>query len=131
MPDDDKAPWTIKAMPQSARETATRQAKQTGQTVAEWLATAIQHQADRELRSTVIPPGKPGQTVAVLDPASPPSPPLDLAALADAVRAATGVAQAAAEAPALRGLSRDVAGLLRDQVRLARGLAPMGRRREG
>lgn len=126
MTEDDKAPWTIKAISHAARDRATKQAKQHGQNIGDWLAMAITNQVELERRATVIPPGRTGQTnpvVAYQDPV-----PLDLAVLAQASAAVTAMAQAAAETPALRGLSADVAGLLRDQVRLARGL-PLLRRR--
>lgn len=128
MTEADKAPWTIKAMPSVARELATRRAKQAQQNVGDWLAAAIESHVEQERRASVIPPGQGGQTnqsVARYDPAPQP---LDLLTLAQAVASVTAMAQAAAETPALRGLSRDVAGLLRDQVRQARGLPPVSRR---
>lgn len=155
----DRAPWTIKGITPETRQVAKDAANRAGLSVGEWLAGAVRRQADQDRGNAILPPGKPGQTnrqtekalalvgdrqepratldlVELADPlratvktaqAADKQP--DLRGLADALRATVETAQAADELPSLRGLARDATGLLRDQIRIARGLSVRGRGR--
>ncbi len=118
----DKAPWTIKAVSVETRKLAVKSAAQQGVTMAEWLDRAVQGQAERDRGNQLIPPGQSGQDVARFAPVQPPDETgkLDLAGLADALRAVATVA-GAAEMPVPKSLAREASALLRQQIREARG----------
>ena len=121
----DKAPWTIKAVSVETRKLAVRSAAQQGVTMAEWLDRAVRGQAERDRGNQLIPPGQNGQGAARFAPAQLPDqtgkPPMDLAGLADALRAVATVA-GAADMPVPKALAREASALLRQQIRAARGL---------
>lgn len=81
--------------------------------------------------NAVLPPEKPGQAVATIEPMPPEGRPhlpalpdgrtLDLATLADALRAVASYHEAAA-LPAPKNLAREATALVRAQIREARGL---------
>lgn len=120
----DKAPWTIKAVPIETRKLAGACAVKAGETMAEWLARAVRNQASLEAGERVIPPGKPASGAPAVYPATHAVPPVNLRELAEAVQAATGIAQAAGVAvPA--ALARDALAAVRSQLRAARGLPPV------
>src|SRR5215217_3094116 len=83
---DIAAPWTIKAVPVQVREKAVRYARMEGCTMAEWLAKAVETEANRQDGNQVIPPGRP-------EPVSPP-PSVDLADAAAALQAMAAAASA-------------------------------------
>lgn len=118
----DKAPWTIKAVSVETRKLAVKSAAQQGVTMAEWLDRAVRGQAERDRGNQLIPPGQSGQDVAWFAPVQPPdgTGKLDLAGLADALRAVATVA-GAAEMPVPKSLAREASALLRQQIREARG----------
>lgn len=93
--------------------------------MAEWLDRAVRNQAERDKGNQVIPPGQTGQSVARFAPVQPldemGKPPMDLAGLADALRAVATVA-GAADMPVPKSLAREASALLRQQIRAARGL---------
>jgi hypothetical protein len=124
---DEKAaaPWTIKSVKVETRKLAVDSAMKQGITMAEWLDRAVRNQANLDKGNQVIPPGQTGQTLARPDPVQLPTPtgklPMDLAGLADALRAVAALTEAAAM-PVPKALAREAAGLLRQQIREARGL---------
>lgn len=126
MTDDERAPWTIKSVRVETRKLAIASAAKEGLTMAEWLDRAVRHQADLDRGNQVIPPGQPGQSITRFAPVQPPDetgkPTMDLAGLADALRAVATVA-GAAEMPVPKSLAREASALLRQQIREARGKA--------
>lgn len=126
MPDEpERAPWTIKNVSVETRKLATASAAKEGVTMAEWLDRAVRGQAERDRGNQLIPPGQNGQGVARFAPVQLPDKtgklPLDLAGLADALRAVATVA-GAADMPVPKALAREASALLRQQIRAARGL---------
>jgi len=105
------APWTIKAVPVHVREKAVRYARMDGVTVAEWLARAVETEANRQDGNQIIPPAR----------ATLPTPPaLDLGTVAAALSA---MAQAqAAGLPVSKAAGRETVALIREHVRVGRGL---------
>jgi hypothetical protein len=108
------APWTIKAVPVQVREKAVRYARMDGITMAEWLAKAVETEANRQDGNLVIPPGKP-------EPVSPP-PSVDLNDAALALQALA--AAASAGLPVSKAATRDTVALIRAHIRVGRGLPP-------
>jgi hypothetical protein len=108
----DAAPWTVKGLRKDIREAITRQSRMAGISVAEWITLATQNQISREAGNKVIPPGKPEQTRA--------SSGLDLADVAAALQAMA--AAQVAGLPVSKAAVRGVVSLIRDDVRIARGL---------
>jgi len=124
MTDDERAPWTIKNVRVETRKLAVAGAAKEGVPMAEWLDRAVRHQADFDRGYQVIPPGQPGQSLARFAPVQLPDETgkLDLAGLADALRAVATVA-GAAEMPVSKALAREASALLRQQIKVARGKA--------
>jgi hypothetical protein len=112
-------PWTLKSVPPHVREKLLRYAKMANLTAAEWLEKATDTEAARQDGDRVLPPVRHGQTEAV--------PQADLAVLAQSLRAMAEAAVAISSVS--KGAARDVAALVRDQARSARGVAPVGPRR--
>jgi len=121
--ESERAPWTIKSVRVETRKLAVASAAKEGVPMAEWLDRAVRHQADLDRGNQVIPPGQPGQSITRFAPVQPPDQmgKLDLAGLADALRAVATVA-GAAEMPVPKALAREASALLRQQIRAARGL---------
>lgn len=121
----ERAPWTIKSVRIETRKLAVASAAKEGVAMAEWLDRAVRHQAEFDKGNQVIPPRQPGQAVARFAPVQPPDqtgkPAVDLAGLADALRAVATVA-GAADMPVPKALAREASALLRQQIREARGL---------
>lgn len=117
MSDDepDKAPMTIKAVPVATRKKMAACATKRGETMAEWLARAVDTQAERDAGEVVIPPGQPDKPAALAR-ALVTVETADLAALLQAV-AAVGTA---AGLPA--GVAREAYAAARIRLREARGL---------
>ena len=105
----DNAPWTIKAVPVHVREKAVRYARMDGLTVAEWLARAVETEANRQDGNQIIPPDR-----------LPTPPSIDLATIAAALSA---MAQAqAAGLPVAKAAARETVAMIREHVRVGRGL---------
>ncbi|HZI75802.1 MAG TPA: hypothetical protein VFD73_17620 [Gemmatimonadales bacterium] len=107
-------------MTQSAIEQATplcgphvRYARMEGVTMAEWLTKAVETEAQKQEGNQVIPPGRPRET-------SLPSPTIELHDAASALQAVAVAAQAGL--PVTKAAVRDTVGLIREQVRVCRGL---------
>jgi hypothetical protein len=111
---EQAAPWTIKAVPVHIREKAVRYARMDGCSVSQWLAKAVETQAGRQDGNQVIPPGKP-------EPAALPSS-VDLSAAASALQSMA--AAAAAGLPVSKAAARDTVALIREHIRVGRGLPP-------
>src|SRR3954467_7703423 len=118
--EENAAPWTIKAVPVPIREKAVRYARMEGVTMAEWLTKAVETQAERQEGNQVIPPGQP-------EPVSLPSSTVHLGEAAAALQAMATAASAGL--PVSKAAVRDTVGLIRDQVRVGRGLPPRQTRR--
>ena len=113
---DQAAPWTIKSVPVHIREKAVRYAKMDGCTMAEWLARAVETEANRQAANAVIPPGQPEQTASL---------PVPAVSLGDAAAALQSLAQeAAAGLPVSKAAARDAVALIRAHIRVGRGLPP-------
>lgn len=111
----ESAPWQIKSMPIGTREKAVRYAKMRGETMAEWMARAVDTQASIEDGDRVLPPGEPEQTHH-----SRPMSGVNLETVAVVLQA-----MAAAQAsglPVSKTAVRETVGLIREQMRAARGL---------
>lgn len=121
---NDTAPWTIKAVPINVREKAVRHARMDGVTVAEWLARAVETQANRRDGNVVIAPRKPE---ASLESA--------LAAIDQGFKVAAMLqAMAAVQSsglPVSKAAARDTVRLLRSRVREAGGLPALKSRQTG
>ena len=111
--EDASSPWTIKAVPVAVREQAVRYARMDGCTMAEWLTKAVETQARLQEANQVIPPGKPSETPL-------PSPTIELGEAAEALKAMA--AAASAGLPVTKAAVRDTVALIREQVRVCRGL---------
>lgn len=111
-PQDDRQPVTIKAMPVAAWKRAREAAEKQDQSMAEWLARAINQLADMEAGARVTMPGKPDK------PEAPAMPAADLEAL---MRAAHAVSEASG-VPVPKVAARHAFALLTGQMRAARGL---------
>src|SRR3954468_3125360 len=111
---ETSAPWTIKAVPVHIREKAVRYARMDGCTMAEWLAKAVETQANQKEGNLVMPTGKPDQRA--------PSPSVDLADAAAALQALASAASAGL--PVSKAATRDTVALIRDHMRVGRGLPP-------
>jgi len=109
----DKAPWTVKSVPVETRKLAVSCATKTGETMAEWLARAVRNQANLETGERVIPP-KPEKVVA------PAIAREDMAALVSLMTAVQSMAAAPSD-QIPSSVVRQAVGMLRDQLRLARG----------
>jgi len=110
---DTAAPW-IKAVPVPVREKAVRYARMDDCTMAEWLAKAVETQANQQDENRVIPPGKPDERSV---------------ARSVALGGAAGVLQALATAaaaglPVSKAATRETVALIRDHIRVGRGLPP-------
>jgi len=115
MADEDHAsPWTIKAVPVAVREQAVRYARMDGCTMAEWLTRAVATQAQKQDGNQVILPGKPRETTPL------PAPTIELGEASVALQAMA--AAAAAGLPVSKAAVRDTVSLIREQVRVGRGL---------
>src|SRR5689334_9616893 len=84
-----------------------------GVTMAEWLTKAVETEAQKQEGNQVIPPGRPRET-------SLPSPTIELHDAASALQAVAVAAQAGL--PVTKAAVRDTVGLIREQVRVCRGL---------
>jgi hypothetical protein len=118
----DGAPWTIKAVPVPARQKAIRYARMSGETMGEWIAQAVDTHASKQDGNQVIPPGKPGPTLAIQQ-----APDIDLTSVAAALQAMA--AAATAGLPVSKPAVRDTVTLIRAHVRAARGLPTRQTRR--
>lgn len=123
--EQERAPWTIKSVSVETRKLAVASAAKEGVTMGEWLDRAVRNQASLDRGNQVIPPGQTGKSVTRFAPVQPPDemgkPPMDLAGLADALRAVATIA-GAADMPVPKALAREASALLRQQIRAARGL---------
>ena len=108
----DRTPWTIKAMPIAVRKRATDAANRQGQTVAEWMARAVNQLADME---DSAPRETPRQV------APPPPPLLDMVELRKLMEAAHATGQAAG-VPVPKAIARHAFAVLAGGLRAARGL---------
>jgi hypothetical protein len=111
--EDPAAPWTIKAVPVAVREKAVRYARMEGVTMAEWLSRAVETQAAKQEANQVYPPGRPEET-------SFPSPTIELGEAAAVLQAMA--AAAASGLPVTKAAVRDTVSLIREQIRVGRGL---------
>ena len=121
----ERAPWTIKSVSVETRKLAVASAAKQGVTMAEWLDRAVRNQANLDKENQVIPPSQTGQTLIPFAPVQlleQPGKPMDLAGLADALRAVATITEAAAM-PISKSLAREASALLRQQIREARGLS--------
>lgn len=109
----DTAPWTIKSVPIEIRQKAVKAANAQGQTMAQWLADAVNRLADQQANNAIIPPSKP--------PAPMPLPEIDLAGLGSALQAVTAAYQASCTVMP-KSLGREAATTLRRYLRAVRGL---------
>ena len=125
MTDPDKAPMTIKAVPTATRTKMVRCAEKRGQTMAVWLARAVDNQANLEAGDQVEPalfePREVGLPLVKPEPIS--GKPFVLADLRDAMAAAAAVATASG-LPLPKVMARHAYALLTAQLREARGLSP-------
>lgn len=116
MTEPTTAPITIKAFPIAARERMKACAARRDQTQGEWLARAIDTQANLEARDLVEP--------ALFDPRPPTPPPgmtLDLTELRLTMEAAAATA-AATGVQVPKAIARHVYALLGQELRTARGI---------
>jgi hypothetical protein len=115
MADQEPAtPWTIKAVPVQVREKAVRYARMEGVTMADWLAKAVETRANQQDGNLVIPPGK--SELEVVTPS---------VTLGDAAAALHALAAAAsAGLPVSKAATRDTVALIRQHIRVGRGLPP-------
>lgn len=123
-PETDKAAWTIKSVPVETRKLAVACATKAGQTMAEWIASAVQDRANREAGNRIIPPlAVPGAGRALVPIAGPAAPlvPVDMAGLAGMLGAVQAMATAA-EVPIPKATARHAVALVTAQLRAARGL---------
>jgi hypothetical protein len=102
-------------VPVHIREKAVRYARMEGVTMAEWLAKAVETQAEKQEGNQVIPPGQPKPTVL-------PSLTVDLSDAAAALQAMATAASAGL--PISKTAVRDTVALIRDHIRVGRGLPP-------
>ena len=109
----DRTPWTIKAMPIDVRKRATDAANRQGQTVAEWMARAVNQLADMEDSAPREIPRQVAPQPALLDM-------VELRMLMEAAQA-TGNA---AGVPVPKAIARHAFAVLADGLRAARGLPP-------
>lgn len=123
-PVDTAAPWTIKSVSVATREIVTAAARREGLTVGQWLERRVAEWEREGSPTQVIPSGQPGQSLTRFAPVqlSGETGKLDLAGLADALRAVATVA-GAAEMPVPKSLAREASALLRQQIREAQGKA--------
>lgn len=122
MTDDERAPWTIKSVRVETRKLAVASAMKQGVPMAEWMDRAVRTQANVDKGNQVIPPGQsPPPRFAPVQLPDETGKPMDLTALADALRAVATVA-GAADMPVSKSLAREASALLRQQIREARGL---------
>jgi hypothetical protein len=119
--EENAAPWTIKAVPVHIREKAVRYARMEGVTMAEWLAKAVETQAEKQEGNQVQLPSKP-------TPSSLPSPTIDVSEATAALQSMA--AAAAAGLPISKAAVRDTVALIRDHVRVGRGLPPRQTRQQ-
>src|SRR5579864_6000192 len=115
----ERGPLTIKNFSVETRKLAVAHAANRGESMAEWVARAIQTQAALESRDAILPPA---ESVPALI-ASPRPAASDPAGL---VRLAVEWSRAD-QAQLPRALVDQVDRLLRDEVRAARGLKTRGR----
>ena len=114
--DETSSPWTIKAVPVSVREQAVRSARMEGVTMAEWISRAVATEARKQEGNLVIPPGRPEA------PTPRPAPTIELGEATAALQAMASAAQAGL--PVGKAAVRDTVALIREQVRVGRGLPP-------
>jgi hypothetical protein len=127
-PTDGRAPWTIKGMSVEARKLAVRRARMRDVSVGAWMETAITNQANLEAGDQVMPPPPPRARANLPGVPAVYEPPPELGDLADLMRAAQGVAEAASM-PIPKTTARHALALMTAQFRAARGLPPLGRHR--
>lgn len=111
---------TVKNMPVSAWNRANAARARSGETMAEWLARAVNQLADRESGERLILPGQPEQPGAANLPAPLAITPAEIEGL---MRAAVEVSRAA-EIPVPKVAARHFFALLTLAGRAARGLPP-------
>jgi hypothetical protein len=117
--DDDKTAWTIKSVPVATRKLAVACAIKRDVTMGEWLVPAVRNQANLEAGELVIPPPNPTQSL----PSPSGSVTTDLSSLAELMRAAQALAEAAGVSVP-KATARHALALTSAQLRQARGLPP-------
>jgi hypothetical protein len=110
-PVDQIAPWTIKAVAKTTRDSVTNAARREGLTVGQWLERRV---AEWEGQGSPVPVASP-------------MPAVNLGELAQAMEAARALANDA-NVPVPPQLAKDGLGLVRLAIRQAKGLPPSRRR---
>jgi hypothetical protein len=113
------APITIKSFPIASREKMKAAAARRDQTQGEWLARAIETQANIEARDLV----EPGLFEPPAPTPAPPGMPFGLTELRLTMEAAAATA-AATGVPVPKAIARHVYALLGQELRAARGIPP-------
>jgi hypothetical protein len=116
----DRAPWTIKAVRVSTRQSAVRAAVKRGETMGEWITRAVENQIARENGEVVLPPDHREQTKARA-----PSVSAELAGMLHAIAAVMTLPNIAP------GAVKDGSATVRSLLRMVRGLPPVRPRSYG
>lgn len=114
--DKPTVPVTVKAMPVAEWKRAKDAAEKQDQSMAEWLARAINQLADREAGEREVFPNQ-----APVSPPSLPTPTIPAGEVTEMMRAAHAVSQAAG-VPVPKTVARHLFAVLSAQARAARGL---------
>jgi hypothetical protein len=123
--DADKAAWTIKAVPVDVRKKATACATRQDETMAQWLARAVETQARLDGQSEVLPPGQMGKPECGLPEIADGHPmgQTGLPAIREMAEIAAIMAQASG-GTVPKTIGRHLFALLDQECRRARGLSP-------
>jgi hypothetical protein len=125
---DERAPMTIKAVPIKTRETIIRLSRLRKQTVAVWLANAVEQMAETQAGDGIAFP-KTSQTLPVIPSGQPQQnrATIPITDLRDAMVAAVAIAGASG-LPVPKTAARHALALLTAQLRHARGLPDVQQR---
>ncbi len=121
----EKAAWTIKSVPVETRKLAIASAAKAGLSMGEWIVAAVRNQANLESGERILPPSPPHgrNTPAQFVP----TPPVDMLALAELMRATQLFAQGAG-VPIPKSTARHAVAWTTTALRAARGLPALAPR---
>lgn len=125
LPEQDKGPWSIKSVPVETRRKAMACATRQDETMAEWLARAVETQARLDAQSQVLPPAIPGRPEAGMteNGAGNTERHTSLPVLREMAEVAAIVAQASGK-PLPKTIGNHLVALIDAECRKARGLPP-------